>query len=249
MRPDGTRLAFRTTGPATRVQVVFLPGFCSDMDGIKAQTLRRWAAAAGVCCVCFDYFGHGQSDGDYRDGTLSRWLEDALAVIDATGRAERLVLVGASMGGWLALLAARALHEAVSGVVLLAPAPDFTERVWESQGGGSSLPSRSLYCPAYGGGEYELRPALIEDARRHLLREARIAVPARVSVLHGLEDQEVPWQGSLELMNRLPAERSTLTLLHVDHRLSDAQALRWMLQAVQAAVDEAKGVDPSTPLS
>lgn len=128
-RPDGARLAWRRIdgrGPA----VVWLGGLRSDMAGTKAQALADWAQAAGRAYLRFDYFGHGESDGDFRDGTITRWREDALAVLDALVRGPA-VLVGSSMGGWLACLAAMARPGRVAAMVLIAPAADFTDKLME----------------------------------------------------------------------------------------------------------------------
>src|SRR5690349_15572334 len=126
-RPDGARVAWRAVagvGPT----VVWLGGFRSDMAGTKAQGLADWALANGRAYVRFDYFGHGESDGDFADGTITRWREDALAVLDELVAGEA-VLIGSSMGGWIACLAAMVRPERVRAVVLVAPAPDFTEKL------------------------------------------------------------------------------------------------------------------------
>src|SRR5471030_479299 len=124
-RPDGNVVAYATCGGRAPT-VVFLGGFRSDMTGTKALALERWARGSGRACLRFDYLGHGQSSGRFEDGTIGRWLDDSLAAIDAltTGK---LVLVGSSIGGWLSLLVALKRPERLSGVVLIAAAPDFTE--------------------------------------------------------------------------------------------------------------------------
>ena len=126
-RPDGATVAYaKTEGRAPTV--VFLGGFRSDMTGSKAMALEEWARRTGRAYLRFDYFGHGQSSGRFEDGTIGRWLDDSLAVLDRL-TVGKLVLVGSSMGGWLSLLAARARPERLAGLVLIAAAPDFTERM------------------------------------------------------------------------------------------------------------------------
>jgi pimeloyl-ACP methyl ester carboxylesterase len=230
--------------PGAGPTVFWLGGFRSDMRATKAEALNRWAARGGRAFVRFDYSGHGESGGAFEESTISTWLEDALAVIEefATGP---FVLVGSSMGGWLALLAARELAERdpalrPSGLVLIAPAVDFTERLmWQQfppetrqtilETGVYLRPS--LYSPE----PYPITRALIEDGRRHLLLGATIAVGCPVHILQGMEDPDVPWRHALELVEHLPGDSVSMTLIKDgDHRLSRDEDLERMIATVQA---------------
>src|SRR5260370_33733631 len=194
-RPDGNTVAYaKSDGRAPTV--AFLGGFRSDMPGTKAVALEAWARSAGRAYLRFDYFGHGQSSGRFEDGTIGRWLDDSLAAIDAltTGK---LVLVGSSMGGWLSLLVARARPERLAGLVLIAAAPDFTERMLLE---GLSPADRAtlerdgwLIRPS----QYSPEPSvftfkLIEEGRNHLLLDNKLSLPCPVRLLHGQSDPDGP---------------------------------------------------------
>lgn len=240
--PDARRLsvlAREGRGPT----VVWLGGLRSDMRATKAAALDAWAARAGRALVRFDYSGHGESEGRFEEGTVSRWLADALAVLDAFVP-ERPVLVGSSLGGWLALLVARerriAPGRAPAGLVLVAPAVDFTERLmWDAfppeirreieTQGVHRLPS------AYAPEPTPITRALIEDGRRHLLLGAPIVTGCPVHILQGMRDPDVPWQHALELVEHLPGDCVSTTLIKDgDHRLSRPQDLERLVAAVEA---------------
>jgi len=231
-------LARPGAGPA----VVWLGGFRSDMTATKATHLDAWAARTGRAFVRFDYSGHGASAGRFEDGTISDWLADTLAVIRAFAPGPR-VLVGSSMGGWLALLAIRALREAgeqpCAGLVLIAPAPDFTERLmWPNfpDEVRREIMERGIWyrASAYSPEPYGITRALIEDGRRHLLFGGPIVTGCPVHILHGTADPDVPWQLSTELMAKLGTERVTLTLVRDgDHRLSTPADLALLERAVE----------------
>ena len=204
--------------------VVFLPGFRSDMLGTKAEYLAQWFAARERGFVRFDYSGHGASDGAFVDGTISRWRDDALAVIDQLTQGP-IVLVGSSMGGWIALLAALARPDRVARLVGIAPAPDFTEAlIWQALSPvdrQTLLRDGVLMTPSAYGPPVPITRALIEDGRRHLLLHAPIALAMPVRLLHGQRDRDVPWQRSLTLGERLTSEDVQMTLIKDgDHRLS-----------------------------
>lgn len=223
-RGDGNTIAYATT-PGRAPTVVFLGGFRSDMTGTKAVALEAWAEKRGQAFLRFDYLGHGQSSGKFEDGTIGRWLDDSLAAIDrlTTGK---LVLVGSSMGGWLALLAARARPERLAGLVLIAAAPDFTERMLLK---GLSPEDRAtlqrdgrLERPS----QYSPEPSvftwkLIEEGRNHLLLDTPLSLPCPVRLLHGQSDPDVPWEYSLQIAQHLDAPEVVTTLVKGgDHRLS-----------------------------
>jgi hypothetical protein len=210
--------------------VMFLPGFNSAMTGVKGARLHAWAAETGRPFLRFDYSGHGQSDGQFVDGTISHWLQDTLDMLDAQTEGPQ-ILVGSSMGGWLALLAAMARPLRVGGLVLIAPACDFTERLlWA----GLTAEARHavetqgvwLRPSQYGPEPYPITRALIADGRRHLLMDAEIAVDCPVRILHGRADPDVPWGHGLALVDLLRSRDVTFELVKSgDHRLSDPTSL------------------------
>jgi pimeloyl-ACP methyl ester carboxylesterase len=222
----------------------WLGGFKSDMQGIKAQALDAWAREHGRAFTRFDYSGHGQSGGSFTDGTIGRWLEESLAVFDACRRGPQVV-IGSSMGGWMALLLVRELAQRVparvaeiAALVLIAPAVDFTEALmWKrfspeikreiEARGAWERPSR------YGEEPYPITRGLIEEARRHLLLDGMIETGCPVRVLQGVQDPDVPWQHAVDLTARLAQDDVVLTLVKDgDHRLSRPEDLERMLAAV-----------------
>jgi alpha-beta hydrolase superfamily lysophospholipase len=221
--------------------VVWLGGFGSEMSGTKASRIAAWGAAAGRAVVRFDYSGHGASEGRFVDGTISQWLEDSLAVIGHCGGSAP-VLVGSSMGGWLALLAARTLTAAgnpPAGLVLVAPAVDFTEAlIWTAMPKEARRALRQdgvwLRPNPYGPEPEPITAALIEDGRRHLLLAAPFAVGAPVRILQGMDDTEVPWTHAQTLVEHLAEDDVTLTLVKGgDHRLSRPQDLDLLISAIE----------------
>jgi pimeloyl-ACP methyl ester carboxylesterase len=224
--------------------IVWLGGFKSDMRATKAAALDEWAEKNGRAFVRFDYSGHGESGGAFEDGTISRWLEDAMTVIERFVT-ERPVLVGSSMGGWISLLAARHLLErrpdsAPAGIVLIAPAVDMTERLmWDrfpddlkrvvEETGVYNRPS------AYSEDPYPITRALIEDGRRHLLLGQPIQTGCPVHILQGMEDPDVPWSHALQIVEHLPGDSVSLTLIKDgDHRLSRPEDIERLIAAVEA---------------
>ena len=222
--------------------LVWLGGFRSDMRATKAEALDAWAAGKGRRFVRFDYSGHGESGGRFEDGTVSRWLEDALAVVGALVP-DRPILVGSSMGGWIALLAARALRKArrraPAGLVLIAPAVDFTERLmWAEfpEEVRRRIEHEGVYlrASAYSDEPYPITRALIEDGRNHLMLGAKpLATGCPVHVLQGMQDPDVPWRHALALVEHLPGDNVSLTLVKDgDHRLSRPEDLERLVAAV-----------------
>ena len=227
----------------------WLGGYKSDMTGIKAAALADWASRQHRACVRFDYSGHGESDGAFTDGTIGRWLAETLAVFDACCRGPQ-ILVGSSMGGWLALLMVRALRQRpppdprvgvtanVAGVVLVAPAIDFTEELmWKSftpeikreleDKGVWARPSQ--YSPE----PYLITRQLIEEGRNHLLLGGMIETGCPVRILQGVEDPDVPWQHAKALVARLASDDVVLTLIKDgDHRLSRPEDIERLIRAV-----------------
>ena len=202
----------------------------SDMTGSKALAIEEFARARGQACLRFDYSGHGESEGRFEDGTIGSWFQDALAAFDALTQGPQIV-VGSSMGGWIALLLARARPDRVAALVGIAPAPDFTEDlIWakmpEAQRA-ELLAKGVLHQPSdYGEKPYAITKALIEDGRNHLLLRAPLAFDGKVRLLHGMRDPDVPWELSPKIAAVLTAADVRVTLIKDgDHRLSRDQDL------------------------
>ncbi len=225
---DGIRLAAAYT-PGRQPMLVFLPGFMSDMTGEKATMLAAHAQRLGHACLRLDYAGHGASGGRFEDGTIGSWTADALEIINQLTEGP-IVLVGSSMGGWIALLVARAIPHRLIGLIGIAAAPDFTETLmWPalSETSRAALLSDGLVrIPSAYGGEQIITRALIEDGRNHLLLGAPIPIHCPVRLLHGQLDPDVPWQTALQLAGKLETPDVRITLVKDgDHRLSRPQDL------------------------
>ena len=223
--------------------LLWLAGFNSDMRGTKALALDAWAAEHGRALVRFDYSGHGESGGKFADGTIGRWLEESLAVFERFCRGPQVV-IGSSMGGWMALLLARELGKraesaSLAGLVLIAPAPDFTEELmWKgfSPNIRKEIEDKGVWLrPSQydDGTPYPITRALIEEGRNHLLLGTAIDVGCPVRILQGAQDPDVPWQHAFKLAQRLPAEDVVLTMIQDgDHRLSRPQDIARIMAAV-----------------
>jgi len=232
--PDGRRIAFREVagnGPA----LVFLPGYMSDMAGGKATALLGWAEQAGRACLLFDYSGCGESPGDFAEGTLSRWCEEAAALIEAR-TAGPVVLVGSSMGGWLMLLAACALRGRIAALVGIAAAPDFTEWGYDAAqkarlAGGETLRLDNPYGPE----PTPIHPGFWADGQAlHQLGD-EIPFDGPVRLLHGQDDADVPPEISLRLAASLRSQDVQVILVKGgDHRLSREQDIALLLRTVAA---------------
>ncbi len=239
-RPDGEKLAWRKVEGAGPT-VVWLGGFKSDMTGTKAEALAEWAQARGRAYVRFDYLGHGVSSGDFAAGTITRWRDDALAVLEELTAGD-LVLVGSSMGGWIACLAAMAAPERIKGMVLIAPAPDFTEKLMGPEippEGRAALAADGVWLrPSEYGDPYPITRALLEEgARWSILGGEAIPIEAPVRILQGGDDPDVPWRHALELANTLKGDDVVFTLIRDgDHRLSRPQDIARLIAAVDELV-------------
>ena len=223
-RQQNIRLAYEFLegrGPV----VVFCPGYASDMSGTKAMRLWEMCRERSQAMLRFDYSGHGQSGGRFIDGCIGDWAADAARVIETAVPGRELLLVGSSMGGWIALLLARDLGASVKAMVLIAPAPDFTEELVRSELTEKQLEVLQtdgvIYPPSEYGEPMPLTLKLLEDGARHLLLGGEIAVRCPVRVLHGMEDPDVPWALSLKLSECLASDDVRLVFVkHGDHRLS-----------------------------
>lgn len=237
-RPDGSTIAYhRLDGQAPGV--VFLGGYRSDMTGTKALYLADYCRRRGRAYVRFDYFGHGASSGDFAEGTISRWRDDALAVLDSLTAGPQ-ILVGSSMSGWIMLLAALARPERIAALVGIAGAPDFTEellwpRLTPAQRAEIEQRGRVVLPSDYDPAGYVYTRALIEDGRRHLLLGEPIPLDIPVRLLHGLGDESVPWRLSLRLAERLASRDVLVNLVKDgDHRLSKPAELALLAQTLDA---------------
>lgn len=231
---DGRKVAFRHTsgnGPT----LVFLPGYMSDMAGGKASAIFDAAVAKGRSCLLLDYTGCGESSGDFADGTLSRWREEVMALIDAYVEGP-VLLVGSSMGGWLMLLVGEALHKRLAGIIGIASAPDFT--VW-----GFSEDKRDrllagevvLEDNPYGPEPTPTHPGFYADAQDNLRLYEEVKVDAPVRLLHGQRDDDVPWAISIKLAAALRSDDVQVTLIKDgDHRLSREADIAQLLAVVDS---------------
>ena len=242
--PGGARLAYHFTagrGPT----VVFLSGFASHMGGTKALHLERWAAAGGRAYLRLDYQGHGKSSGQFEDGSIGIWAQDAMDVIEAVTEGP-LVLVGSSMGAWIMLLTARRLADRVQGMLGIASAPDFTEELihehlTSSQKAELNRAGRLERRSEYNQGPNVVTLNMLEDGREHLQLREMIPLECPVRLIHGMEDPDVPWAISLRLCERLDSQDVHLTLVKDGgHRLSEPSHLDLMvsvLESLLVAVD------------
>lgn len=242
-RPGGGRLAYRLS-PGAAPTVVFLGGFLSDMEGTKATALEAHCRARGQAFLRFDYSGHGRSAGRFEEGTISIWRDDALAVIDAATEGP-LVLIGSSMGGWIALLVALARPARVAGLIGLAAAPDFTEELmWESldadQRRALAEEGRILLPSAYDE-PYPITRRLIEDGRKNLLLDGPITLDIPVRLLQGGEDPDVPADMPGRIAERLTSPDVEIFIIegggHNLSRESDIASIHSVLDDLLVALE------------
>ncbi|OHV73096.1 carboxylesterase [Ensifer sp. LCM 4579] len=240
---------FRAKPASTLPALVWLGGYRSDMTGTKAVEVECHARAIGTDCIRFDYSGHGASGGPFRDGTISRWLEESLAVVDhaASGR---VILIGSSMGAWIALrlveeLRRRGEGERVAGLVLIAPAPDFTAELIEpnlTEAEKASLAAKGYFEEP---SDYSPEPniftrALIEDGRDNRVMTGPIETGCPVHILQGMCDPDVPYTHALRLIEHMPSDDVVMTLIRDgDHRLSREEDIARLKQAIDALIAKA----------
>mgnify|MGYP001795614852 CR=1 FL=1 len=240
--PQGRRLAYRYSPPRTQLTYVWLSGFKSDMSGSKVTVLEAWAKSQGHGFLAFDYSGHGLSGGAFEDGTISAWREDALAAIEGLTTGD-LVLVGSSMGGWMALLSALALKDRVAAMVLIAPAPDFTQKLmwpeFTAEQQTEIMDTGQTLRPSDYGDPYPITRALIEDGAQWSLLDAPIALDMPIRILQGQQDPDVPWQHAFELVEAMASEDLVFTLIKDgDHRLSRDQDIARLVATCDALAEE-----------
>jgi pimeloyl-ACP methyl ester carboxylesterase len=240
---DGTSLAYCHT-PGSLPGILFCAGFNSNMQGDKALALEAWCREQGRQYTRFDYYGHGESSGDFEQGTIGRWRNDALAILDKVTSGPQLI-VGSSMGGWIMLLTALARPDRLLGLVGIAAAPDFTH----------SLGTRGLseeqqqqmadtgYCEianCYDDGEpYRISRQLLEEGDNHLLLNAEIALDMPVRLIQGQLDDDVPWEQALELQSCLRSKDVELQLVKAgDHRLSEPADIKRLVTTIERLLDQ-----------
>ncbi|MBR9841985.1 MAG: alpha/beta hydrolase [Rhodobacteraceae bacterium] len=236
---QGRRIAYHKSGE-TGPTVVFLGGLKSDMEGTKAIHLEEWAKARGQSFLRFDYSGHGESSGTFEEGCIGDWHEDALEAVTALTSGP-LILVGSSMGGWQALLLAKAIPERIAGMVTVAAAPDFTE---DSYWAGFSEEQKQamdavgfVELPSDYMDPYIVTRRMIEDGRKRLVLRTPLALPFPVRMLQGTEDEAVSREVALRLLDHAEAEDIRLTFVKgADHRFSDETCLKLIEKSVEEVI-------------
>ena len=231
---------FEGSGPV----VVFLPGYKSDMAGTKATMLSDFCRQNGYACLLFDYSGHGVSDGEFVDGTIGRWSLDATEVIKHAVNQQQVILVGSSMGGWVMLLCALELKKQVSGMLGIAVAPDFTEDLmWNtfSKDQRAQLEKEGVvYLSSDYDEPYPVTYKAIVDGRENCLLNKQINIDCPARFIHGMLDEDVPWQTSLNTLNQLRSTNIQLRLLKDgDHRLSNSEQLGTIKDMLQELIETA----------
>lgn len=230
--PDGRRIAFRFN-PGAGPALVFLPGYMSDMSGSKATAAYDWAMSQGRACLLLDYSGCGESSGDFAEGTLSRWRDEVLALIAAQCSGP-VTLIGSSMGGWLMLLVALAIPERIHALVGIAAAPDFTDWGYdEAQKALLAAGIKVLEDNPYGPEPTPIYPNFWRDGQDNRLIDRAIALDCPVRLLHGQQDEDVPWRTTLRLAKALRSADVQVTLVKDgDHRLSREADLALLLRTI-----------------
>ncbi|MAF47749.1 MAG: alpha/beta hydrolase [Rhodospirillales bacterium] len=237
---NGASIAYhQTQGRAPGV--VFLTGFMSDMDGGKALALEELCAARGQAFLRFDYQGHGASSGDFADGHIGAWTEDAVAAFDQLTEGPQ-ILVGSSMGGWIMLLTALARPERVAALIGIAAAPDFTEDILPGELTGAQLAeietNGRIVIPSEYEDDYIITKALLTEGRKHLVMGGEIPLDCPARLIHGIEDPSVPFETALRLQERLRSDDVEVTLVKAgDHRLSEPEDLARLCRTLESLLD------------
>lgn len=231
-----------TKGSTDAPGLVFLPGFLSDMTGAKASTMAAYAAQNNRAALRFDYSGHGQSSGDMRDKTVSHWRKETREVLTRLTQGQQ-ILIGSSFGGWLALMMAQDMPDRIAALVLIAPAADMTDRLmWQkfSTAQKNELQKNGItYLPSeYDETGYPITKALIEDGQQHLMLANGINYEGPVRILHGVQDEAVPWALSLDISDALTSTNVNVHLIKSgDHSLSDPPHLALLTKTLDLLYD------------
>ena len=239
---DGRTIAYYRT-PGKTPGVVFLTGFKSDMAGTKALALEKFCRSRGQAFLRFDYTGHGQSSGNFEDGTIGEWSSDAILVLDNLCDGPQ-VLVGSSMGGWIMLLAALARPKRIAGLIGTAAAPDFTEDLMRGELSPMQIDQLEqqgfvIIPNCYNEEPYKISKALLDEGRNHMLLKAEIPVDCPVRLIHGDVDQDVPWQTSLRIAKNLRSQNVEIILVKGgDHRLSKPRDLNRLCLTLGSLLDQ-----------
>jgi pimeloyl-ACP methyl ester carboxylesterase len=239
---DGKNIAYWKT-PGKSPGVIFLTGFKSDMTGTKAIAMEKFCHSRGQAFLRFDYTGHGQSSGDFNDGTIGQWTNDAILVLDKLCEGPQ-VLVGSSMGGWIMLLVTLARRKKIVGLVGTAAAPDFTEDLIKNEFSAEQIKLLKkkgyLEIPnCYNEAPYRITKNLLDEGRNHLLLTSEIAIDCPVRLIHGDEDQDVPWQTSLRLSKNIRSQNvEVLFVKGGGHRLSEPQDLDRLCFILDCLLDQ-----------
>lgn len=241
--PQGRHLAYHRSaghGPG----VVFLGGFKSDMEGTKALALQDWAQSTGRGFLRFDYSGHGRSSGDFSTGCIGDWAADARAALQGVTKGPQ-VLVGSSMGGWIALLLARSMPGRVAGLVTIAAAPDFTEdAMWagfDTAQRSALMEAGEVALPSDYGAPYVITRRLIEEGRDNLVLRAPLDLPFPVRFLQGTADADVDRSVALSLLDHATGPDMRLVLVDgADHRFSDPDSLAFIVASVEEVTARAR---------
>jgi pimeloyl-ACP methyl ester carboxylesterase len=241
-KSDGAKIAYHKLsgeGPG----IVFFGGLASDMSGTKALAIENFARSSGQAFLRFDYQGHGRSSGEFKDGTISKWLSDSIAIINAQTNGPQ-IFVGSSMGGWISLLAALQCPNRVAALVGIASAPDFTEDLmWDK----FDEPIRNklqkdgmCFEPTeYADNPYVVTLQLIDDGRKHLLLREKLTISIPIRLLHGMADVDVPYQLSIRLAEHIDTEDVEVTLIKGgDHRLSTEKDLAILMRVIEKLTNE-----------
>lgn len=238
--PNGHRLGYKYrdgNGPC----LVWLCGFHSDMSGSKANKMDEVAKNNNIKSLRFDYSGTGVSNGEFEQGTISKWLNDAAFIINSQNNGE-IILVGSSMGGWIALLLFKIFKEKIKAIVLIAPAPDFTQDLmWNkfSDGiKGEIIQNGYWLRPSpYDENGYKITRELIDDGKTNLILNENIDINVPIRILHGMNDEDVPFMRSIELIQKLKSDDVELTLVkNGDHRLSSDENLNLLYQTIEKII-------------
>ena len=238
----GHRLAYKISDGSDPV-VVFLPGYKSDMSGTKATMLNDYCHSTGQSCLLFDYSGHGVSEGEFIEGSIGRWAQDSVEVIEQVAGQRPVILVGSSMGGWVMLLTALKLQQQVVAMLGIAVAPDFTEDLmWEdfTEKQKNELENKGvIYLPSEYDEPLPVTYRAILDGRNNLLLRDEINITCPSRFIHGMCDADVPWEVSLKTINRLKATDVQLRLLKDgDHRLSNDDQLAIIRQMLSELISK-----------